>query len=858
MMKLDFQGPVDVPFRRFEEAWLDIPVFRIFEEVVRRNPDKIALQSDSAQLSYQATYRLACSIAGVIKARNTHKESIGIALPNDVFFPVAMLAALAVGCPYVPLDIDLPEARNRLIIEQSGVKSIITTTELADSYRDFNPICIDNLSFNTAEPFVTNASAEDIAYIIYTSGSTGIPKGVYQNQRNLLHDVMQYTNSVHLNENDRLTLLYSPSVNGAIRDIYGALLNGATLVIKNLKKGGLYDLSKFIHQEGITIYHSIPNIFRTFLKLNPVKDELSTVRLIYLAGDRIYNADVALYKEFFQSACLLYVGIGATEIATIYRQWFINHNTVINQELIPLGYPVADRNMQLLDEDNNPVPDGETGEITVSSAYVSLGYWQNAEQTNMSFSTYAINPQIRTYKTGDLGRINTDGLLEFIGRKDNQVKINGYRVELSEIEGALMKHPAIDRCGVIVHTQNRHNALFAFFISKTALAESTLKDWLAQQLPHYMIPQRCIQVDDIPTLHNFKNDGKALKALAEKYASQSIQSDASNVDEDFLYKTLKQTWCKFLDEQSFDADISWKNAGGDSVNAVNFLVQLESDLHVTLPTDWIHGGMTPNEIYRILQGMNIEEKEKTGNIVYVFPAVKGISENTRIFLNDLSEHVTMRIISYPDFSSFAAKDRNWDYAIEKMFEHITDYDKPKVGFLGVCTGGLIMNRMITTRPPKHYSFISIIEGIPLFRQPPIQVNFLSRVTSFLSSGDVLNNVIRVLYAHSKTVEKLINYVEEKRNVKFSLPGIFWDYYYRLRADYFDSEVWYFGCDNSKYNTEGDHWQPYFQKVNPVLLYGIHEDMLNARNNAIVLNRLLEIPADSDEFQVDTKAYLKAQ
>lgn len=245
-MRLDFKGPVDIAFRKFEETRLEIPVFRIFEDVAQRNTDKIALKSDSAQLSYQQAYHYVCRLAAQIQALNAHKEPIGIALPNDVYFPVAMLAALAVGCPYVPLDIDLPEARNQLIIEQSGVKSIITTTELADAYKALQTICIDTKSTNTDAPFVTSATAKDIAYIIYTSGSTGIPKGVYQNQRNLLHDVMQYTNSIHLNENDRLTLLYSPSVNGAIRDIYGALLNGGTLVIKNLDKGGLYDLNQFI------------------------------------------------------------------------------------------------------------------------------------------------------------------------------------------------------------------------------------------------------------------------------------------------------------------------------------------------------------------------------------------------------------------------------------------------------------------------------------------------------------------------------------------------------------------------------------------------------------------------------------
>ncbi|WP_259016430.1 non-ribosomal peptide synthetase [Emticicia fluvialis] len=838
-MSLDFQGPEDVQFRKFEQTWLDLPVFKIFEEVVRRNPDKIALQSDAAQLSYRATYQLACTLAGVIKGQSTQKEPIGIALPNDVFFPVAMLAALAAGCGYVPLDIDLPEARNRLIIEQSGVKSVITLAELADSYRAFHPICMDALTAKTEETFVCTAKAEDLAYIIYTSGSTGVPKGVYQNQRNLLHDVMQYTNSVHLNENDRLTLLYSPSVNGAIRDIYGALLNGTTLIIKNLKKGGLYDLSQFIRQEGITVYHSIPNIFRTFLKLNPAQDDLSSVRLIYLAGDRIYNADVALYKSFFGADCLLYVGIGATEIATIYRQWFINHQTVIGQELIPLGYSVEDRKMLLVGEGNTPVPDGEPGEITVSSPYISLGYWKNADQTRTSFSTDPTHPEIRTYRTGDLGRINQDGLLEFIGRKDNQVKINGYRVELSEIEGALMKHPAIDRCGVIVHTQSQHNALFAFFISKTILAEPILKEWLAEQLPAYMIPQRCIQVNDLPTLHNFKNDSKALKALAEKYATQASETDASGTNEDFLYQTLKQTWCKILDKKSFDNDVSWKNAGGDSVNAVNFLVQLESDLNTNLPTDWIHGAMTPGEIYGILKAMDIQIKDKSVYRIYVFPAVIGITESTRVFLNNLSEHVSINIISYPDFSLLAARDRNWDYAIKKIFEQMPDYNQPNVGYLGICTGGLLMNKIITARQLQNYLYLGVVEGLPKMNTVFPKDSFFKRTKDFLERGDFIQYGLRMVYVRSALARKLVYGLEERLNIKIFIPSLLWYHYYQLEASPIDAPLWYYGCDGSYYDPSGSPWKPYFSEIHTISLIGGHLDMLDEHNAPVVIKHLVE-------------------
>jgi amino acid adenylation domain-containing protein len=840
-MQLDFQVPININFQKFEESWLEMPVFHLFTEAVQRNPDKIALKCEERQLSYQEVYNWAVNIAHAIKAHHDNKTPVGIALPNDVFFPVAMLAALASGCPYVPLDIDLPIARNQLIIEQSGIQSILTSTDspsFSETLRIFN---IHNIRENKYKPLDFEASPDDTAYIIYTSGSTGIPKGVYQNQRNLLHDVMQYTNSVHLSEDDRLTLLYSPSVNGAIRDIYGALLNGATLVIKNLKKTGLYNLSEFIRQESITIYHSIPNIFRTFLKLNPDKVDFESVRLIYLAGDRIYNTDVELYKAFFPTKCLLYVGIGATEVATIYRQWFISHNTIISQELIPLGYAVADRDMQLIDEENRGVPDGEVGEITVSSKFISLGYWNNPDQTLQSFSINTHNAAIRTFRTGDLGRINNQGLLEFIGRKDNQVKINGYRVELSEIEGVLMNHPAIERCGVVLHCIDSHNSLYAFYSSSQALAEAKIKDWLTERLPLYMIPQRCIQVKEIPVLHNFKNDSKALKALVQQYADEKqVTEKILRKKNDFLYTVLRKTWSKFLDEKSFDKNISWKDAGGDSVNAVNFLVQLETDLGLTLPTDWIHGGMKPDEIYDYLSSMNLEENEKREKTIYFFPSLLGIGENTKQFLKSLSEHASVRIINYPRFADTPAKDRNLAYVTAFISGQIFDSNSPNIGFISSCSGSLIMNHILAHQAPKYYSFIAILEGREIYAPRPIYKSFFSRLIDFLKKGDLMSNSLFYIYNHSEYSRKIIHYLEEKKYYSFKNRQILWNIYRYLRPSFFGGEVLYFGCNNSHIDSNGEHLKAYYKNVKLIPLRGNHGEMLNEDNTKTVLVTLLEV------------------
>lgn len=839
-MQLDFQGPLDIHFRKFEEAWLDIPVFQIFAKIAKRKPDKIALICGEKQLSYQEVYQWALRIAHILKIRHTHREPVGIALSNDVFFPISMLASLAAGCPYVPLDIDLPVTRNQLIIEQSGLKSIITLSES----HEFNGMAeLINLNALASSGFSQNdfnASPEDIAYIIYTSGSTGIPKGVYQNQRNLLHDIMQYTNSIHLCENDRLTLLYSPSTGGANRDIYGALLNGATLVINNLKENKLYDLSKFLRQERITVYHSIPNLFRTFLKLNPDKFDFTSVRLIYLAGDRIYNTDVELYKAFFPSHCLLYVGIGATEVATIYSQWFINKNTVINSELIPLGYTVEGRAMQLRDDYNKQVIEGEVGEIVINSKFISLGYWNNPTQTEKSFIDCPNNSAGRSYRTGDLGRINSDGLLEFIGRKDNQVKINGYRVELSEIEGLLMNYPSIIQCGVVLYTTEKHNSILAFYVSDIELPEIQIKDWIKRRLPNYMIPQRCIQVNEMPLLHNFKNDSKALKTLAEKYVYTMTETEKWSEKNDLLFVILRRTWSRFLDENSFDRDIKWKYAGGDSINAVNFLVQLETDLGKTLPTDWMHGEMSPTEIYTYLKTLDVTKGINKKKIIYFFPSLIGIEENTRIFLNKLSEFASVKIINYPKFSNTLSKDRGLDDITAFIAEQITDYNTHDIGFISACSGGPIMHHTITSKGIQHYGFIGIIEGRTKYNSIPIYKGFLKRVKNFLEKGSIINNTIFALYIRSDFFKKIVHYCEKNKYYSFKNRPTLLNIYQNLCLSYLDGEGIYFSCNQSVFSNEGELWKPYYKKINLVSLNGNHREMFNELNAKIVIDKITEV------------------
>lgn len=584
----------------FEKDEIERSIGERFERVVRELPDRHAIRLDGRATTYADLDDAANRFAAALAARpaaSDRPRPIALLLEAGAPLFAAMLGTLKAGRFYVPLDPRLPAARLRAIwrdldaaVLVAGENGLDQARELADGGEVW---CAEEIaSTPRAAAALPEVSPDALAYVLFTSGSTGTPKGVMQSHRNVLHNVRKLSTALAIRPDDRISLLASISVGASVSDIFGALLNGASVCPYALDGDGLRRLPEFLTREAVTIYHSVPSVFRSFSATLDGSEDLASLRVVRLGGEPVFVSDFDLYKNRFPRRCVFHVGFGATEINVI-RLWSAGHDTHWPGGGTPLGFSVEDTEVVLLDAENRETAD--VGEIGVRARTLAVGYWKDPAATASAFLPVPGRPGWRLYKTGDLGRLLPDGCLIHAGRKDARLKVRGHRVETAEVESALLGVAGVREAaaGGVETPQGTRLAAWVVRRPENPPTLSALRRSLEERLPASMCPSAFVFLDALPRTPSGKVDRAALPAPP---AGRPPLATPFRAPSEPLEEAVASAFREALDLDRVGADDDFFELGGDSLAAVTLLAIASDALGVELSAADLLEAPTPSSL----------------------------------------------------------------------------------------------------------------------------------------------------------------------------------------------------------------------------------------------------------------------
>jgi amino acid adenylation domain-containing protein len=560
---------------------------------VSQYPRQIAVKTRDQVITYTALNRAANRLARAILAqRGEGEEPIVMLLEHGASAIVSILGILKAGKTYVPLDPSHPPDRINYILEDTKPGLIVTNDKnlsLASSFeaiQSMRRVFVLNMDkINTSlsnDNLGLTISPDTNAHIFYTSGSTGQPKGVPHDHRNVLHGIRIYTNDLYICASDRISLLVSCSFAGSRAEIFGALLNGATLCLYDIKEEGLDHLARWLIQEEISILAILPTLFGHFLNNLTREEKFPKLRFIVLGSESVTMRDVELYHRHASKECVLVNRLAMTETAGIITRFFIDQQTAITGSIVPVGYPVEGTKILLLDDAGEEVGFNRVGEIVVKSRYLCSAYWRRPDLTRAVFLPDPGGDE-RFYWTGDLGRMRPDGCLEYLGRKDSQVKIRGYKIEVAVIEAALHELDIIKDAVVMAQEdQSGDRRLIAYLVpsSQPAPTISALRSALAETFPDYMIPSAFVMLEKLPLTPIGKVDRNALSAPGRARPELGNPFVPPRTP---LERALVDIWAQVLKLDNIGIHDKFLDLGGNSLQATQIISQVSDVFQVELP-----------------------------------------------------------------------------------------------------------------------------------------------------------------------------------------------------------------------------------------------------------------------------------
>ena len=569
-------------------------IHELFEEQARRRPAAVAVVFDQTQLSYDELNRRANRLARRLQKLGVARDlPVGVCLERSTEMVIALLAVLKAGAAYVPLDPAYPAVRLALMVEDAGLSVILTNDAHLLSAPDRHLLRVDAEDFADGDEvnLATEVRAEDLAYVMYTSGSSGTPKGVAVPHRGVVR-LVKDTNYASFSPDETFLQLAPISFDASTFEIWGALLNGGKLVVMPAAPPTLEDIGHAIREHGVTTLWLTSGLFNAMV--DERLHDLRSLRQLLAGGDVLSVPHVGRVLRELKNTRLIN-GYGPTESTTFACCHTISADAPL-EGAIPIGKPIANTTAHILDANLQAVPVGASGELHLGGDGLARGYWRRKELTAEKFITDATG--VRLYKTGDLARWRNDGVIEFLGRADNQIKLRGFRIEPGEIETALKQQSDVLDSAVLLREDTPNDKrLVGYVVRKadalTAFDSSALIAALKKSLPDYMVPSAIVALPALPRTPNGKLDRHALPAPKSTNAFVPAETP--------FEEKLAAIWAGVLGLERVSATDNFFDLGGHSLLGLRLVNQLRETLGQHVPLTMIFEAPTVSGMARLLE-----------------------------------------------------------------------------------------------------------------------------------------------------------------------------------------------------------------------------------------------------------------
>jgi amino acid adenylation domain-containing protein len=580
---------------------------QLFEQQVEKDPDSVAVVFNEQRLTYRELNQRTNQIAHYLRGLGVGPDSlVGVCLQRSPEMVAGLLGVWKAGGAYVPLDPSYPKERLAFMVSDAAVQVLLTEKRCEHL---FSPAHSRTVRLDSDWPLIaresqsnpdSGATPSDLAYVMYTSGSTGTPKGAMILQSGLVNYLTWAIKTYGVKPGGSVPVHSSISFDLTVTSLYTPLLAGAGVELLAEDAAAQSLLAALQRQKGRSLVKITPAHLE-LLSQQLTPDEVADMTNVFvIGGENLLAEKLRMWREFAPATRLINE-YGPTETVVGCCVYEVQADDPRNGS-VPIGRPIDNTQLYVLDSDLQPIPVGETGELYIGGAGVARGYWNRPELTEERFlpDPFSGEPGARMYKSGDLARYRPDGILEYLGRADNQVKVRGYRIELGEIEATLASHPGVQSCAVLAREDEPGDRQLVGYVRPAkdqSLVPEELRTFLEQRLPAYMVPAHFVLLGSLPLTPNGKVDRKALPAPSNQSIAVTTTTVAPRTGTE---KALAAIWAELLKVDAVGVDDNFFDLGGHSLMVFKALSRIRDVFAVDLPVQDFFENPTIAEIAKLL------------------------------------------------------------------------------------------------------------------------------------------------------------------------------------------------------------------------------------------------------------------